>query len=148
MDLMKMAQDALSGGTGNTASPGSGGALAALVPAVLQMLSGNQASGQGGLAGLVNAFSQKGLGDVVQSWVGTGANAPVSANQLQDVLGEGTLQNLAQQAGVSHGEIGGLLSQLLPQVVDHLTPGGQLPQGGDVTADAGSILAKLGFGAG
>jgi len=72
--------------------------------------------------------------------VGTGANLPISAEQLQSVLGGDTLGRLAEQTGLSHSDLGQQLSQLLPQVVDHLTPNGELPAGG---ADLGSMVSGL-----
>jgi uncharacterized protein YidB (DUF937 family) len=84
----------------------------------------------GGLAGLAAKFQQGGLGDVMQSWVSTGQNLPVSADQLNAVLGNDTVGALARQLGLNPGDAAGALSQLLPQVVDRLTPDGQMPQGG------------------
>ena len=87
------------------------------------------AGGLGGLAGLVGKFQQGGLGDVVGSWVGTGQNLPISADQLGKVLGNDTVSGLAQQLGMGHGDMLGQLSQMLPQMVDKLTPNGHVPQG-------------------
>lgn len=104
---------------------------AALINAVIQMLT-NKGSGAGGLAGLVGALTQGGLGNAASSWVGTGRNLPVSAEQLQSALGGsrsgGMLAQLAQQAGLSHGDAASGLSQILPGLVDNLTPDGQIPQ--------------------
>lgn len=72
--------------------------------------------------------------------MGTGSNLPISAEQIQQVLGGGHLQQVAQQAGLDHGQAADGLAQLLPQVVDHLTPGGQLPQGGDLMSGALDLL--------
>jgi uncharacterized protein YidB (DUF937 family) len=94
--------------------------------AILQML-GSQAGGIGGLAQL---FQSKGLGDVVSSWIGTGANLPVSADQLQEVLGGERIGQFASMLGVSHEEAGSQLADLLPGVVDKLTPDGQAPEAG------------------
>jgi uncharacterized protein YidB (DUF937 family) len=85
----------------------------------------------GGLQGLVNAFEQKGLGGVVSSWIGTGQNLPISAEQLQSVLGNEQVQALAQKLGISPQDITSHLTQLLPQVVDKVTPSGSLPEGND-----------------
>lgn len=107
---------------------GSGGGQADLLRAVVGML-GND-SPVGGLAGLAAKLQQGGLGDVLQSWVSTGQNLPVSADQLHSALGSDTLGALARQLGLNPGDAAGALSQLLPQVVDQLTPHGQMPQGG------------------
>jgi uncharacterized protein YidB (DUF937 family) len=80
----------------------------------------------GGIAGLVSAFQEKGLGEVAASWVGTGANLPVSAPQIQSVLGDGPLAGIASKLG---GNAGGQLASLLPQVIDKLTPGGEVEEG-------------------
>lgn len=83
----------------------------------------------GGISGLVSAFQEKGLGEVAASWVGTGANLPISAGQIASVLGDGPLAGIAEKLGVSSGEAGGQLASLLPQVVDKLTPGGAIEEG-------------------
>jgi uncharacterized protein YidB (DUF937 family) len=84
----------------------------------------------GGLAGLVDKFHQGGLGDIVNSWIGTGHNLPVSADQVTQVLGDSGLAQIAQRLGLNHGDVAGQLSQMLPQLVDKLTPNGQLPPAG------------------
>jgi uncharacterized protein YidB (DUF937 family) len=84
----------------------------------------------GGLSGLIKAFEQGGLGSVVQSWVGTGQNLPISAEQLQSVLGSDKLQQMAAQVGLNPADLGQQLSQMLPGLVDTLTPQGEVPQGG------------------
>lgn len=81
----------------------------------------------GGLTGLANQLQQKGLGDAVKSWIGNGANLPVSADQIHNALGADTLRDLAKKFGVSTQDIAGKLSNALPQAIDHLTPGGVLP---------------------
>lgn len=123
MGLLDSVLGAAMGGQG-----GAAGGNAALLNAVVGML-GND-SAQGGLGGLVAKFQQSGLGDVVASWISTGQNMPVSADQLRGALGDDTLGQLARQAGASQSDVLGQLTQLLPQVVDQLTPQGQAPQGG------------------
>jgi len=95
----------------------------------------------GGLPGLVQQFEQAGMGHIVQSWISSGANLPISPEQLTQVLGSGPIQQMAQSLGMNPQQLGGVLSQVLPHIVDHLTPGGQVPAGG--IANAGSILASL-----
>ncbi|MGA9516145.1 MAG: YidB family protein [Pseudolabrys sp.] len=82
---------------------------------------------QAGLGGLLNQFQQNGLGDVMKSWIGPGQNQPVSPNQLSSALGPQIIQILAQKTGLSEQEITSHLSQILPNVVDKLTPNGRLP---------------------
>ncbi len=114
-----------------------------LMQAAMALLAGQQGgSGAGGLGDLVAAFTRGGMGDVVQSWIGTGQNLPISADQLQKVLGSDTIAGLAKQLGMSQQDAGSGLADLLPQLVDTLTPQGQLPQGG--LGDLGSIMAALG----
>jgi uncharacterized protein YidB (DUF937 family) len=95
----------------------------------------------GGLPGLVQQFEQAGMGHVVQSWISNGANLPVSADQLTQVLGSGPMQQMAQSLGMNPQQLGGALAQVLPHIVNHMTPGGQVPAGG--IPDAGSLLASL-----
>ncbi|MBY0488330.1 MAG: YidB family protein [Gemmatimonadaceae bacterium] len=101
------------GGQGST-----NGLLAAAV-SVLQQ--------HGGIEGLVAKFQQAGLGDMVQSWIGTGANAPVTAGQLERVLGHDAVAEVASQAGVSTQQAAGGLASVLPELVNQLTPGGSVP---------------------
>lgn len=114
-----------------------------MLNAVLGMLanSGQSGAGQGGLGGLVSMFENAGLGNLIQSWIGTGQNLPVNADQLQQVLGGGQLGDLAQRLGVSKQDAAGQLSQALPQIIDMLTPQGQAPQGG--FGDVGSMIGML-----
>lgn len=112
-----------------------------LLDTVIQLIQ-NQ---PGGLAGLVQSFQQGGLADVVNSWVSTGQNLPVSGQQLASVLGSGPLQDIAAQLGVSPEQASGSLADLLPQIVDQLTPNGQLPQGGDLLTQGMDLLKKGGL---
>lgn len=118
---------------------GQGGGQAALLQAVLGMLAGQGGQG-GGLADLAARFQQGGLGDVMSSWVGTGQNLPVSADQLSGVLGDDVIAQLSRSSGLSGSDLLGQLAHVLPQVVDHVTPDGQLPQGG---LDVGAVLGQL-----
>jgi uncharacterized protein YidB (DUF937 family) len=81
----------------------------------------------GGIAGLQQMFEQKGLGGIVSSWIGTGQNLPISADQLHNVLQGSPLQDLATKSGMDTSQLAGLFSTLLPHVVDKLTPNGQVP---------------------
>lgn len=119
------------GGLASQATQGqTGGGQAGLVQAVLGMLGRSGGGGLGGLGGLVQQFEQAGLGQTIQSWIGNGQNLPISADQLKQVLGHGKLAELAQSAGLSHDDAANHLSQVLPGLVDNLTPNGQLPSGG------------------
>jgi len=81
----------------------------------------------GGLGGLLNKLQQGGLGNETKSWVGSGQNQPVSPGQLGSALGPNIIKTLAQQTGLSEEELTKQLSQVLPGVVDKLTPNGRLP---------------------
>ena len=123
--------------------PGGGG-NAALLNAVVGMLANSGQGGRGGVGDLISKFQQAGLGDVVSSWIGTGQNKPVSPDQLKDVLGSDMLGNIAKQLGVSQGDAAGQLSQMLPEVLDKLTPHGSVPQGGlgNVTDLLGMLMKR------
>lgn len=103
----------------------------------------NLIGGQGsGLNGLINQFNSKGLGDLISSWVGTGKNLPVSADQIHSVLGENTIKELAAKAGLDNTALTGQLSNLLPQIIDKLTPGGKVPEG-DILSKGTDLLGDL-----
>ncbi len=120
-----------------------GGGLGGLLGGLGQMAGGGAGAGGGGLGGLLEQFSRAGLGDAANSWVSTGPNMPVSGDQISQVLGGDTIGNLARQLGMDPNAVAGQLSQMLPEVVDKLTPNGQLPQGNDLSA-LGNIDGILG----
>lgn len=120
-------------------SSGQGG-LAALLPVVVGMLANNGEGG--GLAGLKDKFNQAGLGDMLQQWIATGPNPAISGEQLGQVLGVDTLDQIAAQLGVDPGQAAGQVAHVLPGLIDGLTPSGQAPQGG--FGNAGDLLGMLG----
>lgn len=129
MGLLDSILGAVMGGNAQNQNSGQ----AALINAVIQMIANNNADGgtAGGLGGLIGALTQGGLGNVASSWVGTGENQSISAEQIQNALGNdsgGLLARLAQQAGMSNDDAASGLSQILPGLVDKLTPDGQIPQ--------------------
>lgn len=93
----------------------------------------------GGISGLVSAFQKNGLGDIVASWISNNTNLPISAAQIQSVLGQGPLEDLAAKTGMSANEVASNLSEHLPGLVDQLTPNGQLPSG-DLMAQGMGML--------
>ena len=115
----------------------------ALLSTVLQLVNNPQT---GGLAGLVQSFQNGGLGEIVKSWVSTGQNLPISADQIQSALGSGPLQNIASQLGLNTEQVSGQLAELLPQVVDKLTPDGSIPEGSDLLAQGMNLLKGKLFG--
>ena len=109
-----------------------------LVAMALQLVQQN-----GGLAGIVSKFQQAGYGAQADSWVSTSQNLPISGDALSQVLGQGQLGQIAQQLGMSHGDVAGGLASLLPQLVDRMTPQGQIPADHqDLVAQALSLLEK------
>ncbi len=129
MNLTDMLGGLMGGGEGGGSS---------LIPAVLEMLNNHP----GGLQGLAQAFQQKGLGEVAASWIGTGSNLPISADQIQQVLGSGVLQSLGSKVGLQPDAVAPQLAELLPGLVDKLTPGGEMPKG-DLTSLGASLLGNL-----
>jgi uncharacterized protein YidB (DUF937 family) len=89
----------------------------------------NNSGGQqgGGLQGLIGTLQNAGLGDAVSSWLGNGANQAVSGEQLQSALGSDQLGQLAEAVGLSHGDTANHLAEMLPGIIDKLSPNGQLP---------------------
>ena len=130
---------------GNVLGAGSqqqAGGASALITIVAGMLANSgQGGAAGGLGGLVEQFQRGGLGDVMNSWIGTGANQPVSPEQLGGVLGDDLIGKLTQQTGMNPGDLLGQLTQMLPQMVDQATPEGRIPDGG--LGDIGAILGRF-----
>lgn len=149
MDLLKSVLGGLAAaaqGQGAQApSNGMGGMdLGALAPVLMELLAGKGGGqgGLGGLEGLVGQLTQGGLGDIVQSWISRGQNLPVSGQQLESALGPDVLGQLGGKLGVNGGQLGDLLAQALPGLVDRMTPNGQLPQAGQ-GPDLGALLGQL-----
>ena len=111
-------------------SPAFKGALgqlgAAVLPAVLSEVLGNGGQG-GGLSSIVAKLQQAGLGDQVKSWIGTGQNLPITAEQLQQVLGSDTVKQVAARYNLPVDQLLKVLAHALPPAVDHASPDGQLP---------------------
>jgi uncharacterized protein YidB (DUF937 family) len=96
----------------------------------------------GGLDGLVDKFRQAGLGDAVNSWIGTGANQAISGDQLTGALGSDVVTKAASQLGLDPSQLSGQLAQMLPGLIDKLTPNGAAPAGG--LGNAGDLMGMLG----
>jgi uncharacterized protein YidB (DUF937 family) len=118
---------------------GGGSAQGKLTEAVMGILGKQQA---GGLAGLVQQLAGKGLSEIVNSWVSTGNNLPITPQQVQHGLGSSTISHIASQAGISPEAATSQLAILLPQIVDKLTPDGKLPEG-DIIQQGLSLLKGL-----
>lgn len=115
-----------------------GGNQTDLMSLVLNLIAGQS----GGLNGLVQQFAAKGLGDIVQSWIGTGKNLPISPDQLQSVLGADTVKGLASKVGMDSNALLGQLTNILPQAIDKLTLDGKIPEG-DIMKQGMNLLGGL-----
>jgi uncharacterized protein YidB (DUF937 family) len=85
-----------------------------------------------GLANLVNICHKKGLGDVVNSWIATGENLPITAEQARTILGTSEIQGLSARAGIDPPATIAACAQLLPLIVDRATPDGRIPSTGEL----------------
>ena len=137
---------------GSTAQAGGGTAntVMALLPVVLAMLS-NRTGGQSGPAGgrglgdILEQFQRAGFGEQARSWVGTGANQPISPDVISQVFGREGLSRIAAQAGLSDEQVSAGLTEVLPDVVDRLTPQGEVPDLDALGASVGDLQRRLGL---
>jgi len=127
MDLMDSLKSAIGGGDQKHD----------LMSSIMQLL-----GGQGGLQNLISQFDAKGFGDIIGSWVGTGQNKSISPDQIQNVLGSDVLSGIASKLGLNVNDLSSQLSNLLPGVVDKLTPKGKVPEG-DIMSQASDLLGGL-----
>jgi uncharacterized protein YidB (DUF937 family) len=110
----------VSGLAGGQGLGGGNPMLAVLLPIVGGLLAG------GGLQKILSGFHSQGLSSQTDSWIGSGANQPVTGEQVKAALGENQVAEVAQKLGVSHDEAAAALAEVLPKVVDHASPGGRL----------------------
>ena len=159
------------GGRSPAARTGAGGGgdmsrvLVALAPVVLGMLANRGAGrlaprsgglgdvlgqvlgggGGGGLGGLLSQLQQAGFGEQADSWVSRGPNRPISPDAMTQIFGRDGLEQISQQAGVSQEEASQGLSQLLPEMVDHVTPGGEVPDADALASSVDDFARRLGM---
>jgi len=95
------------------------------------------------IRGFVETFKSKGLSDIMSSWVSTGQNLPISGNQIQEVLGNGLIEQFAKKLGSSGEEVSGGLASLLPEIIDKLTPNGSLPESDALLQQLSSLKKNL-----
>jgi uncharacterized protein YidB (DUF937 family) len=114
--------------SGSNASPGSAGALESL-------LVGQQ---PGGLAGLIERFAANGLGDAVQSWIGSGPNQPVEPDQVEQALGSEHIDALAARTNLPRDTLLQIVAEHLPALIDRMTPHGRLPGAIEPASGSGS----------
>jgi uncharacterized protein YidB (DUF937 family) len=134
MGILDQAKGALSGMSRT-------GSQNQLLSVVLGMLNDQKS---GGLSGLLDRFQQNGLGEQVSSWIGPGQNQPVSGEQIDETLGHDKVEQIAQQAGMSHEQASGGIAELLPNLIDKLTPEGKVPDQSSLALNLGSLTGKLG----
>ena len=119
----------------------SGGGLGDLIGGMLG--GGAAASGAGGLGDLLQRFQPAGDGDQALSWVGPGQNLPISPDVIGQIFGSSGLSQIARQAGLTEQETSEGLSQLLPDAVDHFTPGGQVPDLDQLSASVEALARQF-----
>lgn len=123
---------------GGMTGDGTGGKQSPLLQIALQLMQQN-----GGVQGILAKFQQAGYGAQADSWVSTGQNQPITADALSQVLGHGQLGEIAQQLGISQGAAAGGLASILPQMIDKMTPQGEVPEDHhDMVAQALALLTK------
>jgi uncharacterized protein YidB (DUF937 family) len=132
--------DQIGGAVGSVLGQGkSAGVSAVLLQQLVAML-----SKPGALSDLTSKFQSAGLGNILQSWIGSGQNLPISADQVSKVLGTGTVADLAKKAGISETDTTGALASLLPQVIDKVSPDGKAPAANDLSGTLASLGKLLG----
>src|ERR1700690_3054365 len=129
--LDNLENQALGNGLGGSSNP--------LAAGLLQMIQ-NQ---PGGLQGLVQTFHDKGMGGMVSQWVSTGPNPAISSDQVHQVLGSDQVKALAAKAGINPDTAGAAIAQILPGLVDKLTPNGSVPDHSNVLAMASNMLKNF-----
>jgi uncharacterized protein YidB (DUF937 family) len=133
---------------GGGAPRGGGGGMGDILGQILGGGGGGGGGGMGGLGGLgglLNQFEQAGYGDQARSWVGTGQNQAIPADVIGQIFGSDGLAAIARQAGVSEADASAGLSQLLPEVVDRVTPGGEVPDLDQLTASVSDLSRRFGL---
>jgi uncharacterized protein YidB (DUF937 family) len=131
-------QGVMSGGQQGQSSP---------ITAILQQVLAVRDGDKQGLAAIISKFQSAGLGQQVQSWVGTGPNAPISGGQIGQAFSPEQIDGWAKQAGTTPDAMRDVLAQALPPVVDHVTPGGEIPSGTPQMPDLAGLLGRLMGGA-
>ena len=141
------------GDRGRTTGGGMSSVLMALMPVVLGMLANRGGGmpqaraapgGMGGLGDLLDRFRSAGYDKQANSWVSTGQNLPISPDVIGQIFGQGGLGEIARRAGVTEQQASEGLSQLVPEVVDHLTPAGQVPDFDQLNSSVDKLLRRMG----
>lgn len=126
-------------GRGRTTAPGRRGLggnqgllLALLLPYAMRWVQRN-----GGVGAVLERFRQKGLGPHADSWVSTGANHLLRAEEADQVIGGEEISRVAHQLGVPESEVADGFAEIMPEMVDKLSPEGQVPPEADDALEAG-----------
>jgi uncharacterized protein YidB (DUF937 family) len=120
-----------------------GGGIGDLLTQVLG--GGGGSAGGGGLGGLLEQLQRAGFRDQADSWVGRGANQPISPNAMSEIFGKGGLEAISRHAGLSPDETSQGLSALLPEVVDRMTPDGEIPDSDALDGRIDEFARRLGL---
>ena len=126
---------------GGGAQRGGGGGMGDILGPVL---GGGASGGMGGLGGLLEQMQRAGYGEQARSWVGTGQNMPISPDVLGQIFGQGGIEEIARQAGVTPQEASTGLSELLPEVVNQVTPDGQVPDLDQLALSVENLRRRMG----
>jgi uncharacterized protein YidB (DUF937 family) len=119
---------------------GEAGGQSSMLDNLLDMLNDQKS---GGMSGLIQKFNEKGLGDHISSWISTGKNLPISADQIRDVLGSDRIKELASKLNLGEHDTSKSLADLLPQLIDKLTPDGSVPHQDMLSQGIDMIKKKL-----
>jgi uncharacterized protein YidB (DUF937 family) len=138
LGMLANRQRAASAGPGRAATGGGG------LGDILGQVLGGSTGGAGALGQILEQFQRAGFGEQARSWVSTGRNQPIEPSALEQVFGRGGLAEIARQAGVSERDASAGLAQLMPEVVDRMTPAGELPDDDSLLASVDSFIARLG----
>jgi uncharacterized protein YidB (DUF937 family) len=130
------------GGTRMGYAPESGGG--GLGDILGQVLGGAGGSGAGGLGGLLEQMQRTGFGAQADSWVGRGTNMPIPPHAMKDIFGNDGIEQISRQAGITEDEASRGLSELLPEVVDRVTPDGQVPDFDSLTNSVDDLARRFG----
>jgi uncharacterized protein YidB (DUF937 family) len=130
---------------GGGAQRGGGGGMGDILGQVLGSGgAGGAGGGTGGLGGLLEQMQRAGYGEQARSWVGTGQNVPISPDVLGEIFGQGGIEEIARQAGVTPQQASTGLSELLPEVVNHVTPNGQVPDLDQLALSVENLRRRMG----
>ena len=121
-----------------------GGGLGDILGQVLGGAGNSGAGGLGGLGAILDGLQRAGFGDQARSWVGSGDNMPLPPGALDQVFGQGGLGEIARRAGLSVEDTTRGLQHLMPEVVNHVTPNGQMPDGNELLASVDALARRLG----